>query len=465
MKLGLVGGSSQERSKPFDDQRSINVYPVVDEKGAEPTALYGVPGKSLFATAGLGAVRGEYSAANGRAFAVSDSRLFEIAEDGTTTALGSLDSSAGIVTMAENGFQLGMCDGDKIYMFTYATNTFEKVTDPDLPSAGGIDFSAGYFVINENNSGKFYISGLYDGLSWNPLDFATAESSPDKLVRAVNFLGQLGLYGSGTLEIWRNTGDSTFPFQRISGATQVGCSAPYTVINNDTSVYWIGANDQGTGIVYKAAGFSPVRVSTNFIERKLQEVTDQTQLRAFAYQQDGHLFYCITGGTLETTLCLDVSTGVWHERAYLEDTGELTQDLACCSMFAFGKQLVGSRVDGSIYELDQDVYSDAGNPILSKRVFTHLIDEFKRIRFNTLTIYLESGVGLQSGQGSNPLIRLRISQDGGRTWSPYYSAEIGRIGRYQQQVAFRRLGISSVMTFELSMTDPVKRAWIGAYLS
>lgn len=465
-KIALVGGSYTERSLPWDAQRTVNLYPTADQQGgSEVSALYGTPGLSLFATAGTGPVRGSYAAANGRVFVVSGSLLYEVLSNGTTTSRGSLNTSSGIVTIAENGFQLGICDGDKVYMFTYATNIFGIVTDTDLPSAGAIDFIDGYFVVNQNNTGKFFISGLNDGTTWDPLDFATAESSPDKLNRAMNFLGQLGLFGSQSLEIWRDTGAALFPFSRISGAATIGTIAPYTVRSIDTSIYWVGSNDEGTGIVYTAQGFQPKRISTSPIEEILQAVTQPELLYSWHYQQDGHVFYVISGSDLPTSLVYDLSTQLWHERAYLNSNGNYEQHLASCCIYAFGKHLVGSRKDGKIYTMSQAFFSDNGDPLPWKRVYTHLQDEQKQHRYSQLDIFVETGVGLQSGQGSNPQVSLRISRDGAKTWSNYYTNTIGRVGNYMQQVAFRRLGIQQICTFELSGSDPVKRALIGSYLT
>jgi len=465
MKIGLVGGSYTERSLPFDAQRTVNLYPVADPQGADVASLYGTPGLELFCTLGTGPIRGSYATANNRAFAVSGSILYEVFSDGTSTNRGSLDGSSGIVTIADNGIQLGICDGDKVYIFTYSTNAFAKVTDADLPSAGAIDFIDGYFVINENDSGRFFISALYDGTSWDALDFATAESSPDKLRRAVNFVGQLGLFNEKTLEIWRNTGDSTFPFSRVSGSTPVGCVAPFTILSVDTSVFWVGNNEQGSGIVYMAQGFTPVRISTSPIEKILQAETQPELLRAWSYQEDGHVFYVITGGNLETSLVYDLSTKLWHERAYLNSDGAYEQHRGSCFMQAFNKRLVGDRVDGRIYVMSQDIYKDDTDYIKRLRIYTHLIDEAKPIRYSSLQVGFETGVGLQSGQGSDPQASLRISQDGARTWTSYYTKPIGAVGKYKQEVNFRRLGIAQICTFELSISDPVKVAITGSYLS
>jgi len=51
-----------------------------------------------------------------------------------------------------------------------------------------------------------------------------------------------------------------------------------------------------------------------------------------------------------------------------------------------------------------------------------------------------AGVGLATGQGQNADIRLRWSDDGGRTWSNWYTKRLGVQGRYSKRVRFRRLG-------------------------
>lgn len=465
MKIGLVGASSQERSLPYDAQRTINLYPIFDKQGKEVSALYGTPGLSLFVTAGSGPIRGEFASANGRAFAVSGSGLYEITASSTATLLGSLSSTDGIVSIDENGIQLGICDGENVYILTYATNVFAIVSDVDLPSAGTITFIDGYFVITANDSGKFYISALYNGTSWAALDFATAESSPDELLRAINAVGQLWLLGTFTSEIWTNTGASAFPFERIAGAKmEVGILAPHTAIAVDNSLFWVGRDKIGSGVVYRAQGFTPQRISTNAIELLLQQAPSPDTLRAYTYQQDGHTFYLITGGGMNTTLVYDISTKLWHERAYLNQLDAFEPHLGSCAMFAFNRQLVGSRLNGKIYTMSLDIYSDDGDEMAAERIYTHLSDEGRRIRYSKLEIAMETGVGLQTGQGSDPQITLWLSKDGGKTYSTSYTTSFGAVGKYQTRAVFRRLGIAAQMTFKIRITDPVKRVLIGSYL-
>jgi hypothetical protein len=437
----------------------------MDQMGKEVAALYSVPGKSLFATAGSGPIRDCFASQNGRAFVVSGATLYEIDSAGTATSRGTLNTSAGHVTAAENGTQLFICDGDDGYTLTYSSNTFAVVSDADFPSAGMVAYLDGYFVVNENDTGKFYISSLNDGTAWGALDFATAESSPDQLIAVVNAVGQLWLFGANTTEIWTNTGDSSFPFRRISGAKmQAGIMSPFSAVEIDNSVVWVARDGFGQGIVYKAQGFSPVRISNTPIERLIQQATDPEAITAHAYQEEGNTFYVLTGGGLPTTLVYDLTTQQWHERAFLNDQGDFETDIAVSHMFVFNKHLVGDRRNGKIYEMSMDYYDDGGNELCRERIFTHLSDEGQRIRYNALEIGLETGVGLTSGQGSDPTVSLALSKDGARTWIDCGSASFGTIGQYQTKVEFRRLGIAEQMTFKIRITDPVKVAITGAYL-
>lgn len=466
MKIGLVGPTYQQRSLPFNAQRSINFWPIFDESGKEVSALYGTPGLNSFGVAGAQPHRQAYTSSNGRCFFVAGSTLYEVLSDGSTTSRGTLLSSVGNVSMDENDTQLGVCDGQRLYTLTYSNNNFAQVTDADLPSnVGFLTVIDGYFVVNSVDTGQFFISALGDGTDWDALDFATAQSNPDELRCVKNALGQLWLFGRNTTEIWTNTGSSDFPFRRISGAImEVGIIAPHSVQDVANSVLWLGRDKRGGGIVYAANGFVPEPISPEPINIMLQNASDLEDITSWTYQEDGHTFYALTGGGLETTLVYDIQTRQWHERSY-NNAGQLEQHLGQCVTYAFGKQLVGDRRNGNIYEMSLGYYDDAGDEIVSERIFTHLSDMDKRIRYNALEISLETGVGNLTGSGQDPLISMQLSKDGARTWSDWFTTEMGKVGEYLTKVVFRRLGVAEQMTFKIRISAPVKKALTGSYLS
>ena len=92
-------------------------------------------------------------------------------------------------------------------------------------------------------------------------------------------------------------------------------------------------------------------------------------------------------------------------------------------------------------------------------------NNLRRTTHHSLQIDLETGVGLNLGQGSDPEVMLRWSDDGGHTWSNYHTSPVGRIGEYYRRTFFRRLGMTLKLrdrVYEVSGTDPVKIAIMGA---
>ena len=463
-RAGLIGPSYQERSLPFDAQRTVNLFPTIDEtkEGREVASLYGTPGKLLFGTAGTGSVRQMFYSTGGRAFVVTGTTLYELDSSGTATSRGTLNAGSGVVTMGENGSQLMICDGQYGYIFTYGTNAFAVISDGDFPSASTMCFIDGYFAVSKNLSGAFYISSLYDGTAWDALDFATAESSPDNLVRIFPAVGLLWLFGDKSIEIWSNIGGTGFPFARVSGGKiETGCASPHSVVSLDNSVFWIGQDSRGTGVVYRASGFTPQRVSTHAIEYKLQQ-SNLSAVRGYTYQQDGHTFYVLTDSDT-FTFVYDIATQLWHERAYLS-AGNLVADLGSTCMFAFGKVLVGDRSSANVYQLKLDNYSDNTQPILRSRTFTHLSNNEEPFNIRSLVVGFEYGVGLQTGQGSDPQCWLEVSKDGGITWGRKLYANIGPVGIRNKRAMWNKLGnFDRMATFRVSISDPVKVAITGAY--
>lgn len=462
MDAGVVGGSSQQASLPFNAERTVNMYAVLDQQGKKPASLYARPGNAVFATLGSGAGRGAFTATNGRAFVVSGSQLYELLAGGTGTVLGSLLTSSGDITMAENGVQLAICDGVDLYILTYATNTFQRVVNPNLPSAASVTFLDGYFVVNRSfTSGIFQISAPFDGLNWAALDFASAESSPDSLLRVAVVFGQLFLFGDISIEPWNNTGAATFPFQRVNSSSQisVGVAAPSTILELDNTAFWVGKDKNGTGVVYRADGYSPKRISTEAVELRLQAAPSISTLKAMAYQEAGHTFYIITGGGMETAQVYDVSTNLWVEWSYFNSSGNYELPLTNDLFYAFGKTLALDRASGKVYEQSSKYYSDDGEEIACDRIFTHIFDNGNPFLIKNLILNFETGVGNTTVE--NPKAMLYLSNDGGRTFYTYYEAFMGKAGEFLSRVVFWRLGRHRQCTFRVRVTDSVKRVITG----
>jgi hypothetical protein len=403
------------------------------------------------------------------AFVVSGSQLYKIDTSYNATLLGTVSSSTGPVSMADNGTQLFVaCDPDG-YIYNNATNVFAQITDPDFPGANIVGYLDGYFVFTEPNSQRVWITSLLDGTSVDPLDFASAEGSPDGLVSLIVDHREVWLYGTNSVEVWYNSGASDFPLQRIQGAfNEIGCAAPHSVAKMDNGLFWLGSDARGRGIVYRANGYNGQRISTHAVEWQIQSYGDISNAIAYTYQQDGHSFYVLTFPTAGKTWVYDVATQAWHERASGNDNQY--RHRSNCQMTFANEIVVGDFENGNLYAFDMTVYADNGaiqKWLRSWRALPPGQNTLKRTTQHSLQLDCESGVGLITGQGSNPQVMLRWSDDGGNTWSNEHWSSMGGIGEYNRRVFWRRLGMTLKLrdrVYEISGTDPVKIAIMGAEL-
>lgn len=454
----FVGPSYQMESVSFDNQRCVNLYLIMSESGTSksPSALRCTPGLELFATIGGGPIRGGIESAN-RCFFVSGNEFYELDSSGVSTLHGTLDTNVGLVDMEENPTQIMIVDGTYGYTFNKTTDTFTKISDVDFPVPSDLTFQDGYFIVTEKDTSKFWISNINDGATWDSLDYTTVESSPDDLVGVISDRSNLWLFGTKTTEIFQNTGSGTFPFQRFSGTViETGCAAQATIQRIDQAIFWLGTDENGDAIVWRSNGYNAIRVSTQAIERKISESTNFNESSAWVYHERGHAFYCLQVKGLKTTLCLDLATGLWHERLYRNTlTNEEEQHRGSCHVFFAQKHLIGDRESGKIYRMALDIYDDNGDAMPRIRISPHYDEQKSLISHNKFELDMEVGVGLQSGQGSNPLVSLSYSDDGGHTWSSELNRSIGAVGKYFTRVRWQKLGKSRDRVYKVVITDPI----------
>jgi hypothetical protein len=470
-KLALVGPTYQLEGRSFDHQRCVNLEALLSESetSKEPAALIGTPGLTLFCDLNNGPSRGQHTTSKkGRAFSVSGNKLFEIFADGTFEQRGELlTATSSRVSMADNGQQLIVVDKYFGYILNLENLTFEQITDDAFPGGDIVVFLDGYFIVNRPGTGQFYISGLYDGLAWNGTDFATVESSTDDLLGMVVLEGLLYLFGTDSYEVYYNSGAADFPFTRVPNARKeygtVSSFAPQKIGN---AIIFLAQDDEGQGAVMLIQrGSDPQTISTRAIEEKINETSDITGAYAFTYYRNKHRYYCLQLPGLNTTLVFNLFTGMWHERMYFNASlGKERQWLATSHAKFKGFNLVADRRNGKIYKLDPKAFSDDGDEIHRIRITPVIHNEMNRMFFKELHIDMEPGVGLTAGQGSEPLLQMRYSDDGGFTWSDVRTSGVGSIGEYKTRARYTRLGSARDRIFEFRYTEPTFTQFNGAYL-
>lgn len=441
--------SSKGGSKPWAGSRLVNAFAEVSEGDkAELYAVMAIPGLTEFSEISTLAVRGLHRMGT-VLYGVVGSTLYSIASDGTETSRGTI-TGTNPVRMVDNGTELAIQNGHSTG-YVYSGGTLS--TPVNLPSVSDVAYIDGYFAWTVTDSDQFIISGIDAGTSYDPLDVATVEGSPDFLAGVINDHRELIFFGSAnsgstpSAEIWVNTGDADFPFERQGNAfLERGTLDRDSIVKIDNGVHFVG-DDR---IVYRLDGYSPIRISTHAVEKTL---SDASWFRGFTYTQAGHKFYVLN--TDQGAWAYDMATGAWAER---ESYG-LGYYRAGCAVSAYGQTIFGDNQTGKLYTPSLDVYAENGATIPVTIELPPIGNGVDRKTLYALEIFCETGVG--NSAAPDPQAIMQYSRDGGRNWSNEMWRTLGATGRYETRAVWRTTVEFRQLQIRLSFPDKTRRLVIG----
>lgn len=445
-------GSAAGKYKFLGDSKLVNCYAETrEDNGKARYVIVPSDGSTLFSSVTDTPCRGTFYAEDlDLAYSVHSGRVWSVNSAGTATDLGVVPGQDK-VRFARNQKATPQivirCD---IGVYKIEGGVVTKIIDEDLPTVEDICDIDGYivFIIAD---GRYFISSLNEVAAIDALDFASAEQASDKLVAGWSFGGYLFLFGQRTIEPHKNTGNVEFPFEPMPTVIPRGCAGKWTIVNCDNSVAFLGDD----GIYYRLNGFQPVRISNHEVERLIQGEANLSVIEAQSWSRAGHAFIELKGSTWSRVY--DANTGQWHSReTYAQDTWRHSN-----AFTAWNKVIVGDRLTGNLYYLDQTVHTEASGVQVAK------------IKFPTLNVFPNGGIvdavhldwatgqGVTSttAQGHDPILILRISKDGGNSFAFERNLKTGKRGEYKN-ITTRRFGKVGPqgMVMELVMSDPVGRA-------
>jgi hypothetical protein len=449
----LFGLSQKGKSATVSSEKHLNLYAEIVPDGEKGRVVYyGTPGLSLFYSFGDTPVRGSIAVGDLK-YDVHRGTFWEVNNSGVKTNRGSLGTTSGRVLMAYNGTQIGMVDGASYYVYTIATNAFTEVTTNLVGTPIDITFQDGYGILTYAD-GKFQITASYDFTTLDALEFATAESNPDSLVRGIADHGEVVLLGSETVEFWGNTGGQDFPYSNQRGSTlEFGLAAPYSLAKYNDSLAGVFKNKMGQVQVMMLAGHAIKPLSTQEHSAVINSYATVADATAFSYMLGGHPMLQVNFPSAGKSWLYDASTGLWSE---LESGLRGGRHRAEIHVEYKNKPRVSDYENGNVYTLEPDVYTDNGAAIPREIITKHLLTNYDRMVIHRLTVDFETGVGVATGQGSNPQVMLQVSKDNGHTWGNELWTSIGAIGKYLTRAFWTRLGTSRDWLFKFRITDPVK---------
>lgn len=370
-------------------------------------------------------------------YAVIGSKFYRF--DGINlTELGTLGTMTGRCTMIFNdNDQVMISDGTTAY---YYNGAILQVTSlPPGVTCGNLAYLGGYGIFNQPGTGVFWITGVNDFSSVDALDFATAESSPDNLVTVFTDHNELWLPGTTTTEVWQLSGGTDFPFTAYTNAKiERGTGAGLSLAGEDNTIFFLGDD----GIVYRADGYRPLRVSTAPIEEAIANVSAASRSAAYStlYTWRGNKFLTMTFGT-ELTVQLNIGSGLWNRAK----TFGLSYWRIIGSAGHHSDYVLTATGIASLAKLNQD----EGSTIYRGAVSAPGYAEDRRISVSEF--FLEAEVG-RAAQGVTPNVMLRCALDG-ETFSNERWRTLGLIGKYQNRAVWRNLGQGRSPVLEIGTTD------------
>lgn len=435
--VSFGAGAYQRSNGNFPPLTLINMF-VEEAKTSEGgVALLSRPGLATLHTNGAGPINGIFSKQGtfaGDVFSISGTALYR----GTSAVVSGTIAGSGAASFAGSDLELVVTRGSTAR--SYLAAGIANIAFPDSASVKAVDYIGSLFVFVRSGSHKFYWSSPLDGRTVNALDFASAEREPDQLLDVKALGDNIWLFGQSTLEVWAHTGDADLPFTRFEQVSfDKGIHSTGAVVKADNSLIFVGSN----GSVYRIDEV-PRRISDHSIEER---ILASATVSMFTYQHEGHEMVAVR--LADETLVLDLATNEWHEN---QSSGG--NWIASCAAMVGTTAYFGHATTGAIMNFDG--WDDLGEEM--ERRFTAVQQLDAPASINRVSVWANVGTTeLLAGQGSDPTIELRTSDDAGNEWTDWDGDGLGVQGDYRTVPEWRCRGMFDFpgVMMEFRVTDPV----------
>ena len=362
-------------------------------------------------------------------FGVSNGNLYS-----GTTLIGAIASS-GFVSMAGYENALFITAGTTLYYYNGAT--LATVAFPDSANVAHIAVGASRLLCVRKDTGKLYWS---DSLETNidALDFATAETAPDRLLHILFIDDTAILFGAETVEFWPNTSDADLPFQPLEGRViEKGIRATGCAVGIGPTFAWVTNDNQ------VCVGDENTIISNPGLEERIEA------------SSECRLFTFTLGGIEFLGLRIDNETHAWSWRSRMwSEFASYGQANWIPQCFAGG--VFGSAVDGKTLEWG-DAHLDLGS-VLERRFRGGFPLNSGGLTINNVQLRCNVGqTPYLSGDYTAPVVEMRLSRDAGQTWGEFRGVSLGARGNYRTRVQWRACGMASQpgLLAEFRVSDPV----------
>lgn len=430
------------------------------DRSDRPYRLVPAPGLTAFKTGLNGAVRGMAQIDGllaGKAVVAAGTKVYSLTSAGVSAEIGDITGTDEVFFAASQS-DLVMSAGGSAYVVTASLSAAITIAAASGNIMQVAELAQRHLFL-EDGSGRVHFSDV--AAPTTVTKFFTAETDPDNVLAVLVAGDVIYVVGTRVTELWEFTGSAALPFRRWA-TFPVGLVARGAIAQTDSSLFALGRDQDGNEMVYRVTGGQPQRVSTHPIERLTEDVAeaDRPNIRVTAHGWGGHSFIGLHLPSVGDYF-YDVSNDTWHRRKEIASA----RYLASFFFSAWGKRFAGDTTAGSVYRLDRNVYTHNANPV--RRVASAIVPiEDGRPSVDNITIEMQAGVGLVSGQGSDPQVMIRWATDG-RTFGNEISRSFGRLGEFGHRAVFGPLGrfTPPAAVLEVAVTDPVPATVTGATIN
>jgi len=468
-EINLFGHDIKSISPLASSMRHMNCHYIIDPTLEKERVLVGFPGSEVFAKIG-GKARGFHSVSNGKGlYVVQGTRVLKVERSGEVKLIGNIESETLPIYMADSGVQLMIVDGLAGYIVELTPpegteQTVTKITSEFFPkNPTSVIFNTGRFLVNNLGTGQFHGSKIFDGLVWDGLDFATAETFPDNIVSLANGgFGVFYLMGNETVETWYNTGGPDFPYALMSGGVMnVGLLSQRSIVTLGNSIIFLGISQTEGQNFYQLEGQSIQNITNSQMAFIIKEMANAPLTYACGYSANGSPIYQITFIGSNRTFFYDANIGLWGERS----SRGIGSHIFGFGVYSLGEQYFTSRFGETIFRMNDKLIKDGDFFQDLEFVGRHISLDEDQFSLSELQFKMEVGQGELAKFYDNPVVMLSYSKDGGYSWTPELQGSIGRLGDYLIRLVWRRLGYATDFCVKLRITDIVKRKIISALIS
>ncbi len=460
--ITLIKGDKVTPGTDYLDALPENMYAIARPMFGASGYMQQHPGLTEYGTASGPDRGGVWNERQQAHYRVSYTQFIIVNSDGTNERFGNIPGTSQASMPYSFNTQAIIVDGN-FYLYD-AVNGFRQVTDPDVKKPIDGTWIAGYYFLTDGE--YLYHTQLNDEMAIQPLNFATAEFSPDPTLGVGKTSDNKAIvFNRYTTEFFANTGSTNFAFSLVQGrAIKIGIVATHAKCELNQDWYICGSRKEGALGIHVLGAGSTQQVSNRSIDKILGKYTEP-QLANMSMEsriQDGNSFIYVhlPNETLLFNSTIAASSGLDNAWSVLKrgTAGEPWRGINGVFEPRLGKWVYGDKVDRRLGVLDEMV--------------TTQYDQLCEWVLYTPFMYLEDmsvdSLNIETIPGESPYndatVFVSVTYDGA-TYGKEYTATYGVPGDRNTRYIVNRLGfVRNWIGFKLRGVARARMAFGRGYL-